>query len=561
MIAASDYDKFFPFNNIRNEQRTAIEFALQSYAKGKRFVVIEAATGVGKSAIALTIARAVNSADFLHLGFDLTRDKAYIITTQKILQEQYDNDFGAKSLNLVKNIKSASNYACSFYKEQSCGESRRVLKSLGEKVANTDFYKCCKGGQCTYLNDKDKFLNADVGITNFSYFLAETKYTGALKPRKLLIIDEAHNVNSELSKFVEITYSEKFAKEVLQLNDVPQVQDGDEDADKIVVDWIKSSYKPKLVKEIAKLEKAIEKQLKIKANVEDDPLLNEFSKQNELLDKHICKLNRFLEDYQADNWIMNVIEPKDPKHPYKRFEFKPINSAKYAEKLLYEYGDIVLFLSATIINKDAFCKSVGLKSEEVAFISIPSPFPVENRLVNYLPAGKMSMQYQEQTLPKMVDTVKALLELHKNEKGIIHSVSFKVAKYLIENIKDSRLLIHDSTNRDLILKQHKMCSEPTVIISPSMSEGVDLADDISRFQIICKVPFPYLGDKVIKKRMLQDKEWYPYQTAKTIIQSLGRSIRNKNDFAVSYILDEDWQRFYNSNKHMFSKDFCSTLRM
>ena len=30
-----------------------------------------------------------------------------------------------------------------------------------------------------------------------------------------------------------------------------------------------------------------------------------------------------------------------------------------------------------------------------------------------------------------------------------------------------------------------------------MAEGVDLKGDSSRFQIICKIPYPYLGDKLV----------------------------------------------------------------
>ena len=121
----------------------------------------------------------------------------------------------------------------------------------------------------------------------------------------------------------------------------------------------------------------------------------------------------------------------------------------------------------------------------------------------------------------------------------------------MENIKTNRLLTHESANRDTVLKQHMTSSEPTVLVSPSMMEGVDLSDELSRFQIICKLPFPYLGDAVVKKRLEKNKEWYAYSTAKSLIQSLGRSIRNETDHAESYILDADWSMFYSKNRKMF----------
>jgi len=93
-----------------------------------------------------------------------------------------------------------------------------------------------------------------------------------------------------------------------------------------------------------------------------------------------------------------------------------------------------------------------------------------------------------------------------------------------------------------------------------MTEGIDLHGDNGRFQIICKVPFPYLGDKLVRKRMNKWKWWYPLQTAKTIVQAVGRSVRSDDDHAVTYILDSDWQRFYSINKSLFPANFRESLQ-
>jgi len=94
-----------------------------------------------------------------------------------------------------------------------------------------------------------------------------------------------------------------------------------------------------------------------------------------------------------------------------------------------------------------------------------------------------------------------------------------------------------------------------VLLSPSMTEGVDLMGDLSRFQILCKVPFPYLGDKLVRKKMNKWKWWYDLQTAKTVIQSVGRSVRSETDTAVTYILDGSWENFFAKNKKLFGPEF------
>lgn len=540
-----EYEKYFPFPSIRPEQKKAIEFALDSYESGKKYVILELSTGVGKSATGITIARYMEA----HAPPVRNEDSelmtgAYVITTQKILQEQYMNDFGPQSgKDLIRTIKSSTNYKCKFYSDQTCSESKRVLAKLGKQLNGTEFQKQCKN-ECTYSLEKQDFINSPISITNFSYFLAETTYAGKLEPRALLIVDECHNTESEIGKFVEVTFSEKFARDALKCK-IPKL-----DSQQAVFDWIKSGYKKSLSKYVKDLEKNL---AKLSGDIEG---YGDYSKQYEMLEKHIGKIEQFVEVYKEDNWAMNIVYPQEGnRRGARKFEFKPIDVSLYSQKTFFRNGARLLMMSATVVDKDVFCASIGLPANEVSYLRIPSPFPVKNRPIHCLPVGSMSKDSIDKSLPVLVEAIKMLMEKHPNEKGIIHSTNYKIAKYLQENIKSNRILSHDSSNRDIVLKKHIECSEPTILLSPSMMEGVDLADKSSRFQILCKIPFPYLGDLVTKKRMERNKLWYPYMTAKLIIQSFGRSIRNEKDYAVSYILDSDWQRFYSRNITMFPEEF------
>jgi len=549
-----DYEKYFPFQKIRGEQKAAIEFALNAYESGKKYVILEMGTGCGKSATGITIARYLEQHGkkiFDNENMPLTG--AYVLTTQKLLQEQYLDDFGpgvGRNKNLLLSIKSANNYKCGFYPDQSCAESRRIISQLGKQANGTDFHKHCRGGVCPYANDKQSFIDSPISITNFSYFFAETMYGGKLTPRSLLVIDECHNSESELSKFIEVTFSEKFAKEILKCK-IPAL-----DTQYVIFEWIRTGYISSLKKHLKKVEKTIKSKFS-----EDVSVFGDISKQYELLDKHLCKVERFIETYDPQNWVVNIIRPSSgSKRGMRKFEFKPVDVSKYSHDTLFKFGGRVLMMSATVIDKEIFCNTIGLDPNEVAYMSIASPFPPENRPIHYIPAGSMSMKNVDQTLPAMCEAVRLLLEQHSSEKGIIHCVSFKIAQYVMDNVKSPRLITHNAENRDQVLQSHIIGNQPTVILSPSMMEGVDLADDASRFQIICKVPFPYLGDEVVKKRMDRNKLWYSYQTARSIVQALGRSIRNESDHAVSYILDSDWERFYRTNYRLFPKEFSSALQ-
>ena len=201
-------------------------------------------------------------------------------------------------------------------------------------------------------------------------------------------------------------------------------------------------------------------------------------------------------------------------------------------------------MSATILSPKTFCESLGIPEDQVGVLSLPSPFPSENRPIFVHSVGSMSSKIIDETLPLMASAVKEILKQHRNDKGIIHCHTYKIAKYLKSNIRSNRLLIHTSENRDEVLKQHKSSKKPSVLLSPSMSEGVDLKGELSRFQIIVKIPYPYLGDPLVRKRMNKWPEWYSLQTAKLIVQSAGRSIRSEEDSATTYVLDGDWKRFF-----------------
>jgi len=536
-----EFKEYFPYDTPRDAQVTSIDYALDSFLDGQRkVVIIEAGTGVGKSAVGVTVARYINKKTQKDENFERG---AYFLTTQKILQEQYIHDFGCPGK--MKSIKSSSNYQCSFHKQNSCADSLRALKV---EQKGTPFWKSCVF-DCEYKKAKEEFIQSPEGVTNFSYFLAETQYAGKLKPREVLIIDEAHNVPVELSKFVEVAVTQRFAKQTLKL-DLPDLRTQVQ-----AFSWIKDTYAPKLKSYYDHVEGMLDKYTGLRDKLSEFATL---ARQYDLLDKHMCKINRFLEIYESDNWIYNLVQPDGRKGA--RLEFKPIDVSHYAEDMLFKMGKNIIMMSATILNAAALCELLGLDKDKVGSISIPSPFPVENRPIFSAAIGKMSAAEIDNTLPKLKKAIEAILEQHKNEKGIIHCHTFKIANYLKRNIRNKRLLVHNSENREATLKKHLDSKEPTVLLSPSMTEGVDLFGEHSRFQILCKVPYPYLGDKLIRKRMNKWKWWYPLQTAKTIVQAVGRSVRSHEDYAATYILDADWDRFYSRNRKLFPKGFQDSLQ-
>lgn len=524
----------FPYNSPRDQQTNSINNVLEEFKKGKKYAIIDCGTGVGKSAIGLTIADHINKNSTSYPG--VYTDGAYFLTTQKVLQDQYEKDF---SKNGLISLYSSSNYTCSVDKKASCKDIQTGLraKSLPKK------YDCC-GYKCVYKNKRKDFMEKSLSITNFSYFLTEKNFSGKMPNKKVLVIDEAHNLENELTRFIEISVSSYFSDKILKLK-IPK----DLNTQFKVFNWIKNIYYNAVKQKVDFISAQLEKFGITSSKLEE---FEKITSRYEMLNGHKQKIEKFIQLYDKDNWVFDT-EATNDKH--FKFTFKPVDVSFYAKQYLLDYADYIIFMSATIISHEGFSLTLGLPGKKTVSIKEPSPFPVENRPIIFSSAGSMSYKNIDKTLPVMTKMIEEILVNHKHEKGIIHTHSTKIAKYLKYNLKSKRLILAFGENREEMLKKHINSKSPTVLISPSMSEGVDLKGKLSAFQILCKMPYPFLGDKVVKKKMNRWRWWYTTQTIRTIIQSVGRSIRSENDKAVTYILDDDWRMIKSRAKDDFPKDF------
>jgi ATP-dependent DNA helicase DinG len=270
-----------------------------------------------------------------------------------------------------------------------------------------------------------------------------------------------------------------------------------------------------------------------------------------------CQLTRCMEDAKYSGDYV-VDREYDKKGKPVSFEIKPVSVSSSMHDIIYSNSDHVIFMSATILDKKQFCFAHGLPINDTVYIDIESPFDPEAFGIVYCPIASMKQSEIDNSIPKIINKIKNILEKHPNEKGLIHAANYKVTRAISEQINDDRLLVQlDSNSRNEIITKHTESDEPTVLVSPSMMEGLDLRNDLGRFQIICKVPFPYLGDSVVKKIMEKNKKWYSWRTALVMIQSVGRCVRNEEDWAKTYILDECFGNFFVKWVKFFPSSFGS----
>jgi len=280
--------------------------------------------------------------------------------------------------------------------------------------------------------------------------------------------------------------------------------------------------------------------------------------EEERLRKLKFKLEIFVANRGGKDPLEFVFKFENPGD-YQKVTFEPIFVRQFIAQNLFPFAEKFLLMSATILNPKIFCQNIGLDSNEVAFLQQENNFPAKHRPIVKRYVGRMSLRHIDETLPKITDAIEGILEQHPDKKGIIQTHSEKIATYIKLNMNNLRLTFNkDSKSPQEMLEIHNQ-KPGSFIVASGLREGLDLKGDLSEVQIFCKTPFPNLGDRRVKRRKDLQPGWYAYQTALSFIQALGRSVRGREEKAITYILDKSFERFYLGHRKLFPSYIRETI--
>jgi len=524
MSLKKDLSKYNP----RKEQREALEFIKKEYEENKdnKFFLLNLPVGVGKSHLALMIS------DWYKKNVNRMA-RVDIITNSKILQDQYSETYES-----INDLKGKENYECQTY-SCSCAQ--------GEEFNRLNKTKC---EECPFKTSRESYINGGVSLTNFYLYIIYAIYNEKImeaRGAKVLIVDECHDFDEVVSNFISIKITEtvvkkfKFSNESLILSKLKSVS-----SISSYVDFLKY-LNAEILETCEQMEKGMVGSFRSaevdKRDLKISKVLNvknsDVKVMNLLTDlkQYQLKIELFLKEYKEnpDNWIMESSYNENLRQ--KELSLEPIWAFEYLNKYVFDHYDMVFLMSGTILDKNLFCELNGLNVDKSSYYSIKSPFPINNRPIYYMPLGKMSYKNKDETFKKYIPYIEKILEKYKNKKGIIHTNSFELANWIKKTVKNKRLIFHDSSNKDEMLKKHFETEEPTVIVSPSMGTGVSFDNDKARFQIIAKIPYPSLASQKNKMRQSTNPDWYSWKTVAGLIQMTGRSVRSDVDYADTIIID------------------------
>jgi ATP-dependent DNA helicase DinG len=514
--------------NPRREQKEAIDYIDSEYKRNplNKFFLLNLPVGSGKSHLALMIS------DWYRKNANRMA-RVDIITNSKLLQDQYSSTYDS-----ICDLKGKENYECESY-ACSCAQ--------GSEFARLNKTSC---ESCPYSAARESYINGGISLTNFYLYILYAMYNPKLmeaRAARVLIVDEAHEFDDVMTGFVSIKITEtvikkfKFSNEPVLLKELKQIS-----TIAHYVEFLKF-LNTEIVSTQEQMEKGMYKAprdvVSDKRDLKISKVLNVKNSDVKLmqvmtdLKQYQLKIEIFLKEYKdnPNNWVLET--SYNEKLRQKELSLEPIWAYDYLDKYVFSHYDMVFLMSGTILDKNLFCQLNGLDVEKAVYYSIESPFPVKNRPIYYMPVGKMSFKQKEETFERYIPYIKKLLDKYSTSKGVIHTNSFELSNWIQKSIKDKRLIFHDSTNKDEMLRMHCESDKPTVIVSPSMDTGVSFDDDLARFQIIAKVPYPTLGSQKNKMRQSNNPDWYAWKTVSGIIQMSGRPVRSNKDYADTIIID------------------------
>ncbi|AFO55605.1 helicase C-terminal domain-containing protein [Natrinema sp. J7-2] len=511
----------FPAPSYRGTQEQALRDVRDAFAAGNDVVLVRAPTGSGKSLLARAVAGCARRAGE---GAPSDATGAYYTTPQVSQLDDVAADDLLADLNV---IRGKSNYTCILPDERDTPVNQApCVRERG--------YDCSVKHRCPYFSDRAIASNREIAAMTLAYFM-QTAGSEVFRKRDVVVVDEAHG----LAEWAEMYATIQLGPRTVPFWDELRVPEVD-DVERAV------RYAESLAGTCTRRKDDL---------LAQDSLSPADVRERDRLQELIGELEWFVSDYRdpqsPTTWLIDQSERQsrdagsagaDDEPQGGPLTIKPMNPEKYLQHTVWDRGNKFALLSATILNKAAFCRQVGLDPDDVALVDVEHTFPVENRPLYDVTQGKMTYDERDETTPKIARTIVRLMQHHPDEKGLIHAHSYDIQERLADLLADfgvgDRVRTHDRDGRDAALEAWKASDDPDVFLSVKMEEALDLKGDLCRWQVICKAPFLNTSDSRVAHRLEEGQwAWYYRTTLRTVMQACGRVVRSPDDYGATYLAD------------------------
>jgi Rad3-related DNA helicase len=509
------------FTDWRKSQFDVVNWIVDNPA---RFIMVCAPTGAGKSLMYMAAAH-------------LSGMRTVCLTSTKGLQDQLNQDFAEISTD----IRGMQNYKCDLAEQFGFPHYTKVADAPCQSGAH-----CPKlSGGCGYFDQYRRAQQADIVVTNYQCWMYDALKKGGLKTQKavdMLVLDEAHDAVEELSSFLS---TELERKECLALG-VTWPLSGYSQGE--WTDW-GQYWSAQLDIRIEDLQERVRDGGGVGAGMS---VLHEI-RELKALGRKLDKIGTM-----QDDWVIEEVDRSGDS--MKSVRFDPLWPRRYSEHLFRGVQKVVM-VSATVRPKTA--ELLGISEGNLAFTEYKSSFPVENRPVIHVPTVRMNHKNEadDNVMAWWLRKMDLLIGARADRKGVVHTVSYKRARFLLDNSSHAhRMIVHGSDNRGEAIDRFKRAGPGMVLVSPSVDTGYDFMGELAEYQIIGKLPFPDTRGAVMKARTQEDKEYGMYLTAQILQQMTGRVCRSETDRGETLVVDDNVAWFVYKYKHFLNRWWMDSFR-
>lgn len=419
-----------------------------------------------------------------------------VITPTNLLVQQFVSEFPNTAT-----LSRLDSYKCAEWK-RPCSVTRARLSSF------------CKGCKCGKDLAQAKYKNGP-GVYNYYTYMAHKLY------RNVLVVDEAHTLLPVIKDRLALKMWRHDYKYPPTAYRYEQLKEW--------VDSVYASGKRKKDKKLAKLKEAVTYKVP----------------------EYIAE--RTQDEFNGKGTVRGEPEMRD------LIKLVPVDVTQAPPMFWPREVEKIVLMSGTISKKDI--EQLGLSRKRILYIEGKSPIPVDNRPIVAEPVVSVTHSNVDYAVPQLAQYIKEIAAHYEGQKGIIHA-TYQLAYLLRKHLTGPRYIFHDRDNKGEQYGRFKSAlpSSGAVLIASGMYEGIDLPEDLGRWQIIAKVPWQSLGNPAIKHLAELDPEWFNWETIKTLVQAAGRICRTPEDFGVTFIPDRTFLRLINEAKSQFPKYFLDALQ-
>jgi len=354
---------------------------------------------------------------------------------------------------------------------------------------------------------------------------------GQFSGRRLVICDEADMLESTLLNFISLTLSGRVLRKFnIHSPDYLTAAEG-----KGVANWIKwaKDVENVLLQKLMSAKSTLQN-LEYRYGLDYVPTV-QARNDVEHLTSLTSQVNMFM-TYVDDTWLLERGE-----HPRHHLTFRPLwLTPELTRQFFLRHADKFVLMSATLPPRPVLSKILGIPAGDIDYFTAPSLFDPERRRVFVRPLAKLTYKTMNQGVPKIVRGVQRVMDAYPEVKGLIHTVSYFLRDQVME-LNDSRLITHNSENRQQIVEKFQTSTQPLVLVSPSNERGLSLPYDMCRFIVWAKAPYLNISDKVVNRRIYSSaigSQWYQAMMVMSVVQGCGRGTRSADDWCDSFLLDE-----------------------